>query len=339
MNDSKISVAILMGGDSSERSVSFSSGRAVADALDAEKYIVTCFDVSNMGHRGDVSRSDAMGRRPRHAIFPVAWDHLATALYTNGFSVIFPLLHGGRGEDGTLQTLLDVADLRYVGSPARACAIAIDKPLCKAYLRDFGIDSPRGAFVSGVDELERVEIGFPCVVKPASGGSSVGTSILMTGDAQSLKSAVAKALLDGSGALIEEFVEGVEVTCAVWGEGEGAQALPVIEIVPQKGGGFYDFEAKYASGGSQHLIPPRLSEEIQREIAELALRAHQVLGCRGVTRSDFIVTSAGKPLYLETNTTPGMTETSLVPDAARAAGLEFGDLVAKLLEMATPTHL
>lgn len=328
-----------MGGDSSERSVSFSSGRAVADALDAEKYIVTCFDVSNMGHRGDVSRSDAMGRRPRHAIFPVAWDHLATALYTNGFSVIFPLLHGGRGEDGTLQTLLDVADLRYVGSPARACAIAIDKPLCKAYLRDFGIDSPRGAFVSGVDELERVEIGFPCVVKPASGGSSVGTSILMTGDAQSLKSAVAKALLDGSGALIEEFVEGVEVTCAVWGEGEGAQALPVIEIVPQKGGGFYDFEAKYASGGSQHLIPPRLSEEIQREIAELALRAHQVLGCRGVTRSDFIVTSAGKPLYLETNTTPGMTETSLVPDAARAAGLEFGDLVAKLLEMATPTHL
>src|SRR5436190_2107101 len=128
MNEHKISVAVLMGGDSSERSVSFSSGRAVADALDSEKYVVTCFDVSNMGYKGDISRSDAMGRKPRHAIFPVAWDHLVTALYTNGFDVIIPMLHGGRGEDGTLQTLLEIADLRFVGSPARACSIAIDKP-------------------------------------------------------------------------------------------------------------------------------------------------------------------------------------------------------------------
>jgi D-alanine-D-alanine ligase len=248
-------------------------------------------------------------------------------------------LHGGRGEDGTLQTLLDVAELRYVGSQARACAIAIDKPLCKAYLREFGIESPRGAFVSSVDELENAQIGFPCVVKPASGGSSVGTSILLSGDAQILQNAVAKALIDGSGALVEEFIEGTEVTCAVWGEGAEAKVLPVIEIVPQKGGGFYDFEAKYASGGSQHLIPPRLDENIQREIQALSLRAHRVLGCRGVTRSDFIVTSAGKPLYLETNTTPGMTETSLVPDAARASGLEFGAMVEKLLEMALPTRL
>ncbi|HEX9995512.1 MAG TPA: D-alanine--D-alanine ligase [Abditibacterium sp.] len=335
----KISVAVLMGGDSSERSVSFSSGRAVADALDPEKYSVTCFDVSNMGYKGDISRSDAMGRKPRHAIFPVTWDHLVTALYTNGFDAIIPMLHGGRGEDGTLQTLLEIADLQYVGSPARACAIAIDKPLCKAYLREFGINSPRGAFVSSVDELEKISIDFPLVVKPAAGGSSVGTSILASGDAQILKNAVAKALLDGSGALIEEFVEGVEVTCAVLGEGEGAKALPVIEIVPEKGGGFYDFEAKYAEGGSRHLIPPRFSEEIQSEIGALALQAHRALGARGVTRSDFIVTGEGKVFYLETNTTPGMTETSLVPDAARAIGLEFGDLVEKLLAQALPTRL
>jgi D-alanine-D-alanine ligase len=335
----KISVAVLMGGDSSERSVSFSSGRAVADALDPEKYSVTCFDVSNMGYKGDISRSDAMGRKPRHAIFPVTWDHLVTALYTNGFDAIIPMLHGGRGEDGTLQTLLEIADLQYVGSPARSCAIAIDKPLCKAYLREFGINSPRGAFVSSVDELEKISIDFPLVVKPAAGGSSVGTSILASGDAQILKNAVAKALLDGSGALIEEFVEGIEVTCAVLGEGEGAKALPVIEIVPKKGGGFYDFEAKYAEGGSRHLIPPRFSEEIQSEIGALALQAHRVLGARGVTRSDFIVTGEGKVFYLETNTTPGMTETSLVPDAARAIGLEFGDLVEKLLAQALPTRL
>jgi D-alanine-D-alanine ligase len=339
MTDQKISVAVLMGGDSSERSVSFSSGRAVADALSPEKYLVTCFDVSDLGHRGDISRSDAMGRRPRHAIFPVAWDHLATALYTNGFDVVFSLLHGGRGEDGTLQTLLEIADLRFVGSPARACAIAIDKPLCKAYLRDFGVESPRGVYLSATEELENSHISFPCVVKPAAGGSSVGTTILQSGDAQSLRNAVAKALLDGSGALVEEFVEGSEVTCTVLGEGAGAKALPIIEIVPQKGGGFYDFEAKYASGGSSHLIPPRISEETQREIERLALLAHRTLGARGITRSDFIVTGAGKALYLETNTTPGMTETSLVPDAARAAGLEFGDLVGKLVEMALPPRL
>lgn len=339
MNEQKISVAVLMGGDSSERSVSFSSGRAVADALNPEKYAVTCFDVSNLGHKGDVSRSDAMGRRPRHAIFPVSWDHLATALYTNGFGAIFPTLHGGRGEDGTLQTLLEVAGLEFVGSAARACAIAIDKPLCKAYLRDFGIESPRGVFVGSVDELEDSTNSFPCVVKPAAGGSSVGTSILKSGDAPGLRNAVAKALLDGSGALVEEWVEGVEVTCAVWGEGEGAQVLPVIEIVPQLGEGFYDFEAKYREGGSAHLIPPRLSEAIQHEIQRLSLKAHRALGARGVTRSDFIVDGAGKPFYLETNTTPGLTETSLVPDAARAAGFEFGEFVEKLLETALPPRL
>ncbi len=319
-----------MGGDSSERPVSFSSGRAVADALSDAGYGVTCFDVSNQGYRGDISRADAMGRRPRHAIFPLAWDHLVTALYTNGFSAIFPVLHGGRGEDGTLQTLLEVGGLPYVGSPARACAIAIDKPLAKAYLRDFGIQSPRGQFVSSVEELDGA-IEIPCAVKPASGGSSVGTSIVRQGTPDDLKSAVARALTDGSGALIEELIAGTEVTCAVMGEGGAARALPLIEIVPQKGGGFYDFEAKYSAGGSDHLIPPRLSEEVCAQISAQALTVHRALGCRGVTRSDWIVNDDGI-WFLEINTTPGMTETSLVPDAARAAGLEFAALVGALVK-------
>ena len=319
-----------MGGDSSERAVSFSSGRAVADALQSAGYAVTCFDVSNQGYRGDISRADAMGRRPRHAIFPLAWDHLVTALYTNGFNAIFPVLHGGRGEDGTLQTLLEVGDLPFVGSRARACAIAIDKPLAKAYLRDFGVQSPRGQFVADVEELDG-SIAVPCAVKPASGGSSVGTSILQAGEPSELRRAVARALTDGSGALVEELIEGTEVTCAVMGEGEAARALPVIEIVPQKGGGFYDFEAKYSAGGSEHLIPPRLSDEVQRQIAEQSLRVHRALNCRGVTRCDWICNDAGL-WFLEINTTPGMTETSLVPDAARAAAIEFSDLVAQLVK-------
>lgn len=318
-----------MGGDSSERSVSFSSGRAVADALADAGYAVTCFDVSNQGYRGDISRADAMGRRPRHAIFPLAWDHLVTALYTNGFGAVFPVLHGGRGEDGTLQTLLEVGGLPFVGSPARACGIAIDKPLCKAYLRDFGIDSPRGSFVSSVEELDGT-IEIPCAVKPASGGSSVGTSILREGTPDDLRSAVARALTDGSGALVEELVSGTEITCAVIGEGENSRALPLIEIVPQKGG-FYDFEAKYSAGGSEHLIPPRLSAEVCAQISAQALTVHRALGCRGVTRSDWIVNDDGV-WFLEINTTPGMTETSLVPDAARAQGMEFSQLVAELVK-------
>ena len=324
-----------MGGDSSERSVSFSSGRAVADALADAGYSVTCFDVSNQGYRGDISRSDAMGRRPRHAIFPLAWDHLVTALYTNGFSAIFPVLHGGRGEDGTLQTLLEVGGLPYVGSPAHACSIAMDKPLAKAYLRDFGIQAPRGVFVADVEELND-SISIPCAVKPASGGSSVGTTLLKEGSPADLNNAIARALTDGSGALIEELVEGVEVTCAVMGEGENALALPVIEIVPQKGGGFYDFEAKYSAGGSKHLIPPRLSEDVQTQIKEQSLKVHRVLGCRGVTRCDWICNDGGL-WFLEINTTPGMTETSLVPDAARAHGLEFPALVKQLVQGVTPT--
>ncbi len=318
-----------MGGDSSERPVSFSSGRAVADALSDAGYGVTCFDVSNQGYRGDISRADAMGRRPRHAIFPLAWDHLVTALYTNGFNAIFPVLHGGRGEDGTLQTLLEVGDLPYVGSGARACAIAIDKPLAKAYLREMGIQSPRGKFVVDVEELEG-SISIPCAIKPASGGSSVGTSILKEGTSADLQNAVARALTDGSGALVEELIEGTEVTCAVMGEAQDAIALPAIEIVPQKGGGFYDFEAKYSAGGSQHLIPPRLPEEVQSQIKEQSLKVHRALGCRGVTRCDWIHNDSGL-WFLEINTTPGMTETSLVPDAARAAGIAFPQLVAGLV--------
>ncbi len=332
MQNQQQTVAVLMGGDSSERSVSFSSGRAVSDALADAGYGVTCFDVSNQGYRGDISRADAMGRRPRHAIFPLAWDHLVTALYTNGFSAIFPVLHGGRGEDGTLQTLLEVGGLPYVGSGARACAIAIDKPLAKAYLREFGIQSPRGLFVAHIEELND-SIAVPCAVKPASGGSSVGTSILKSGTPGDLRQAVARALTDGSGALIEELIEGTEVTCAVMGAGDAATSLPVIEIVPQKGGGFYDFEAKYSAGGSQHLIPPRLSDEVQAQIGEQSLKVHRALGCRGVTRCDWICNEAGL-WFLEINTTPGMTETSLVPDAARAMGIEFPQLVADLIAQA-----
>lgn len=328
MSHSKISVAVLLGGDSSERSVSLSSGRAVAEALDSQKFDVTCFDVTDTISIESLARPSAMGHRPRHPLFPLAWKDTIVALHTNGFQLVFPVLHGGRGEDGTLQHLLEVAELKFVGSPARACTVAIDKPLAKAFLSTFGIPSPRGWFVNSLSELKSHDITFPCVVKPAGGGSSVGVSILQT--SEGLEEAVSQALQDGTGALIEEWIPGVEVTCAVIGEGDSARSLPSIEIVPKLGDGFYDFEAKYARGGSDHLIPPRISDGLQVEVAGMALRAHRLLGCRGVTRSDFLVSDERGAIYLETNTSPGMTDTSLVPDAARAAGLSFEELVEGL---------
>ena len=324
----KISVAVLLGGDSSERSVSLSSGKAVAEAFDPARFAVTCFDVNDQNSIESLARPSALGQRPTHPLFPLAWKDLVVTLQTNDFDVVFPVLHGGRGEDGTLQHLLEVAGLKYVGSPARACVIAIDKPLAKSYLSTFGIPSPRGFSVSSLEELGSLDIPFPCVVKPAGGGSSVGVTILQS--SEGLQEAVLKSLADGSDALIEEFVSGVEVTCAVMGEGKDARALPAIEIVPKLGEGFYDFEAKYASGGSDHLIPPRISDGLQVEVAGIALRAHQLLGCRGVTRSDFVVSDERGAVYLETNTSPGMTGTSLVPDAARAIGLDFPQLVEQL---------
>lgn len=328
MFQSKINVAVLLGGDSSERSVSLHSGRAVADAFNRERFRVTCFDLNESGSIASLARPSTLGERPHLPVFPLAWKDLIVSLYTNGFDLVFPVLHGGRGEDGTLQHLLEVAGLPFVGSPARACSVAMDKPLAKAYLGTLGLPSPRGWFVSSIEELAHQDIAFPCVVKPGGGGSSVGVSILQS--SEGLEDAVRAALEDGSGALIEEFIPGVEVTCAVMGEGDGARALPSIEIVPKLGEGFYDFKAKYARGGSDHLIPPRISDGLQVEVAGMALRAHRALGCRGVTRSDFLVSDERGAMFLELNTSPGMTETSLVPDAARAAGMSFEALVEAL---------
>ena len=337
MNE-KIRVAVLLGGDSSEREVSFRSGVAMAQALSPEKYSVTLFDVATPETRAtaESTRALALGDKPRHACLPVEWNQLTTTLYTMPFDAVLPATHGGWGEDGTLQSLLDVAGIPYAGSTAHACAIAINKQVCKAFLKDLGIAVPRGVLVSSLDELDEAANewinGTPVVVKPNEGGSSVAVTILREPDSAALRAAVETALSDGSSALIEEFIAGTEITCATYGEGASTQALPLIEIVPQDSSAFYDYEAKYADGGSQHLIPPRISDDASTQAAQAAIRAHRALGCRGVARSDFIVGENNTPYFLEINTIPGMTQTSLVPDAARAAGIGFEKLVESLIE-------
>ncbi len=334
----KIRVAVLLGGDSSEREISFRSGVAMAEALSNERYNVTMFDVANAQTHAAFQRANvnSLGEKPRHACLPVEWNQLATTLYTMPFDVVLLALHGGWGEDGTLQSILDVAGIPYAGSPSKACAVAINKQVCKAYLKDLGVPVPRGVLLTSEDELDLEShawiLDTPIVVKPNQGGSSVATTILRTPNFENLREAVAAALSDGSPALIEEFIAGPEITVAALGEGADIQVFPAIEIVPQDASAFYDYEAKYAPGGSQHLIPPRLDNETNELIAQYARQAHRALGCRGVTRSDFIVDNNGAPRFLEINTTPGMTATSLVPDAARAANMSFEMLVEKLVQ-------
>jgi D-alanine-D-alanine ligase len=310
--------------------------------LPRDRYAVTIFDVSTPATRAaDPALGENMlGKKPQHAIANVEWNQLITTLYTTGFDVALLALHGGWGEDGTIQALLQVAGIPYTGSSPHTSAIAIDKRASKALVSSLGIPTPQGQVMWSLDEFDAAPrdsffFGSACVVKPNGGGSSVGVTIFQQAPDQStLRAAVEASLNDGNGALIEEFIAGQEITASVLGEGTQVQALPLIEIVPQQGAEFYDFQAKYAPGGSLHLMPPRLDEAVQETIRNYAVQAHRALGCRGVARSDFMVTAAGEAYYLETNTLPGMTETSLVPDAARAAGSSFEELVENLIQTA-----
>jgi D-alanine-D-alanine ligase len=337
MSDTKTNVALLCGGDSSEREISLKSARALHSALAPDRFNTLVYDVSQVRSNStvlplDESRLESDEIEALRAWWQkcsgehTTWSELAARLQHDGAQVAFSSLHGGWGEDGTVQTLLEVAGIRFVGSPTRASLIAMDKRLCKLLARECGILVARGALVmSG----EAAPFSGPCVVKPNGGGSSVGVTILREYDAAAFEAAVEAARADGSEALVEEFIEGIEVTVAVLESTEGLHALPVVEVVPHAE--FYDFKAKYRAGGSTHICPARLSTEATARVQRDALTIFEALGCRGVARADFLVTPEETPYFLEINTLPGMTQTSLVPDAARAAGITFENLVQQLV--------
>ena len=338
-------LALLLGGDSTEREISFKTAVAMYEALNKARYEIHLFDVTardappasaalneTLLSFSEYSQLENWWRElaQNGGARRVSWAQLGGAL--SGFAVALPALHGSWGEDGTLQALLQIAGVPCAGSSQSACVVAMDKQLCKIVAREAGVNVPRGVRIHKVDASLQMPFSGACVVKPNGGGSSVGVTITPdASDEIALRNAVAAALQDGGDALIEELIVGCEVTAAVVGEGEAARALPLIEIVPQDSGEFYDYAAKYAAGGSRHLIPPRLSQAAQDAVLEAALRVHRALGCRGVTRSDFLVDENDTPYFLEINTLPGMTKTSLVPDAARAAGLDFDELVETLV--------
>ncbi len=305
-------VAVLYGGMSEEREVSLRTGAAVCKALQAKGYDVKSIDVDRQ---------------------------VAKRLLEEPVDLAFIALHGRYGEDGTIQGLLEIMGIPYTGPGVMASAVAMNKITTKRLLLNAGLPTPKFQVLKdfevskqGLDAVAldlKSRVSLPAVVKAATQGSTIGIYFIYRWE--ELAPALEKAFGFDREVLVEEFIEGMEVTASVLGN-EEPQALPLIEITSVTGK--YDYEAKYTAGMSEHIIPPRLPEEKQREIQSLAVQAYQTIGCRGLSRVDFMVTKAGKPYILEVNTSPGMTETSLYPDAARAAGIEFPELVDRLVKLA-----
>lgn len=302
-----IRVALLAGGKSGEREISLASGASVREALEESGYKVEVFDPSS---KEDLKR-----------------------LIDAEVDVAFPCLHGKGGEDGTVQGLLELLDIPYVGSGVFSSAVGMDKNKAKVFFEKAGLNVPRSRCFRSEEEIDfedlKNAVGLPCVVKPAADGSALGVKIVK--EAKELKRAIDEVFTLSSVVIVETYVSGTEVTAAVVGN-DDPKAYPIIEIIPMHS--FYDYDSKYAPGGSQHICPARLSDETTALVQSQAVKAHKALDCRGVSRSDFIIDETGVPWILETNTIPGMTSTSLLPDAARAAGVSFSDLCTLLIDYA-----
>jgi D-alanine-D-alanine ligase len=300
-------VAVLMGGWSAERDVSLRSGKACADALE---------------HTGNyrISRID------------VDRD-IAATLRTLKPDAALNVLHGRPGEDGTLQGMLEILGIPYSHSGVMASAVAMQKDIAKTVLKAANVPVPSGVVVSRAEAAKKHLLPPPYVIKPVAEGSSVGVFIVREDHKHPPQELTRPDWTFGDRVLVEPYIPGKELTCAVMGD----KALGVIEIVANTK--FYDYEAKYAPGGSKHLLPAPVSPEIYEECRRLSLLAHNALGCRGITRSDFRYDDslAGTQglACLEVNTQPGMTETSLVPELAAHVGITFEKLVAWMVEDAS----
>lgn len=296
-------VAVVMGGASAERAISLQTGEGVARALTSLGYPI--FELDFDGRFVD---QICLKR-------PVA---------------VFNALHGGAGENGTIQAILDWLEVPYQGSGVRASAVAMDKWLTKAVMRDAGLPTPESIVVEvGGDEAPVFPSNpaLPFVVKPRADGSAIGVTIVR--DESDWPGAVAAARAVGDQALVERYVDGREFTVAVLGD----DALPVVEISPSDE--FYSYHAKYTAGASRHIVPARVSDDAARRMRSLALALHRALGCRDYSRVDFMTNAAARtPMMLECNTLPGLTPLSLFPDAAAAAGISYERLVDRLVTSA-----
>lgn len=348
-----IRVGVLLGGTSAEHDVSVCSGLNVLDALEGGRYlpVPVYIDPGGDWHFGfrpeppsldrPSGTGDARGVPPR-SLAPVAPSTTRGVLETlrarERLDVAFLALHGPGGEDGCLQGLLSLAGVPFTGSGVLASALAMDKERTKRLLAAVGaptaahevvVASESRADPATVQTAVLERIGLPCVVKPVTGGSSFGTRVVA--DADELPEALSAAFAEDERVLVEAHVRGTEVTCGVLGGGphELMEALPLTEIVPAADT-FFDFRAKYTAGACEEITPARVDAAVAAEVQRLALLAHETLGCEGMSRTDFILGSEG-PCLLETNTIPGLTRTSLLPQGAAAAGIAFVQLIERLV--------
>ena len=303
----KLTLALLSGGISSEREVSLSSGEQVYEALDKDKY--------------DIRRYDPKTDLPRL---------IQDAAQIDAALII---LHGPYGEDGTVQGLLELLHIPYQGSGVLGSSLAMNKAAAKQMYEKAGIPVPPYVVYDRNDTVDgdacAKKLGLPLVVKPVVGGSSVGMSIIRS--VADLPDALEKAFEWDSAVMIEAYIDGTELTCGVIGNSE-LEAFPIIEIIPDKEHDFFDYEAKYTAGITREICPARIDEDLTLQAQTLAKKSHQALFCRGYSRTDLIL--KGRELYvLETNTIPGMTATSLLPQAGQAAGYTFTRLLDRLIEL------
>jgi D-alanine-D-alanine ligase len=311
-------ILVLAGGLSHERDVSLRSGRRVADAL------------NHSGAETHVRDVDPT---------------LLGAIRKSRPEVVWPVLHGASGEDGALRDVLEALNIAYVGSRPASCRLTWDKPVAKALMSAAGISTPDGVALSHATFrelgapalLESVvdSLGLPLAVKPARGGSSLGLTIVRS--AAELPSAMVTVYAYGDIALIERFVEGVEIALSIIEDVDGQpQALPAVEIVPD--GGVYNYEARYTAGSTEFFTPARLSSSVADSVAAVSLTAYRTLGHQHLSRVDLIIDSDDRPWFLEANVSPGMTETSLFPMAVEAAGMDTTKAYAAIVERALTTN-
>lgn len=309
----ELTAVVLAGGLAYEREVSLHSGRRVCEALKQAGVAVRMLDPDG---------------------------ELLAGLAVDRPDAVFIALHGADGEDGALRSVLDLADVPYVGSDAAACRMAWDKPTAKAIVHAAGLTTPAWVALphstfrelGAAVVLDRIveRFGLPLMVKPAQGGSALGALVIRS--AADLPAAMVSCLSYGDTVLLEPYVEGVEVSVSVVDLGAGPVALPAVEIVPTSG--VFDYAARYTAGMTTYHTPARLPSAATDAVATAAVRAHEALGLRDVSRTDAIVTADGVVQFLEVNVSPGMTATSMLPMSIEAAGLEPGEVIATLLERA-----
>jgi D-alanine-D-alanine ligase len=303
-------IAVLYGGISGEREVSLSSGKGIIKALESKGHEVIGIDFHP--------------------------DHLEEIIQLK-VDLVFIGLHGKFGEDGRIQSLLEMLKIPFVGSGVLASALAMDKAKAKQIFHMNHIPVAKSETYTLLDKKTEEEIAasikesfqIPFVIKPNQEGSTLGLSII--NDEKDIYDAVIKAFNSDDTILVEDFIKGKELTVPVIGSPGNEKALPIIEIIPKNS--FYDYESKYAPGGSEHIVPAKIDEQLSKQIQDFAVQAHQVLGCETYSRVDFILSDENVPVILEVNTLPGMTPTSLFPDSAKAVGISYDDMVEQFVKL------